>query len=107
MQVWVPSGNQMSINEVRSSNLWDRTYWDAYFEEQDLEVRETMLAGFDSPNFKMQDRRLSDLDDAWEPFEKSYRFENSSDAASKHFNYEMDTGYSEPTENSNDFFSHG
>ena len=71
MQVWVPEGNQMSINEVRSSNLWDRTYWDAYFEEQDLEVRESMLAGFDSPNFKMQDRRLSDLDDAWEPFENS------------------------------------
>ena len=71
MQVWVPEGNQMSINEVQSSNLWDRTYWDAYFEEQDLEVRESMLAGFDSPNFKMQDRRLSDLDYAWEPFENS------------------------------------
>ena len=94
MQVWVPEGNQMSINEVRSSNLWDRTYWDAYFEEQDLEVRESMLAGFDSPNFKMQDRRLSDLDDAWEPFENSQRFENSSDTASDHFNYGMDIGYS-------------
>ena len=87
MQVWVPEGNQMSINEVRSSNLWDRTYWDAYFAEQDLEAREKMLAGFDSPTFKMQDRRLSDLDDAWEPLENSQRFENSSDAASDHLNY--------------------
>ena len=36
MQVWVPENNMVAINEVRSSNLFDYTFWDAYFEEQDL-----------------------------------------------------------------------
>ena len=53
MQVWVPAGNQIQINEVRASNLWDRTFWNAYFAEEDLVKRETMLAEFESPNFKM------------------------------------------------------
>ena len=33
MQIWVPVNNIVSENEVRSSNLFDRTFWNAYFEE--------------------------------------------------------------------------
>ena len=60
MQVWVPTGNQIQINEVRASNLWDRNYWNAYFAEEDLEVRETMLAGYKSETFRIRDRLLSE-----------------------------------------------
>ena len=31
MQIWVPENNQVRDNEIISSNLWDDTFWDAYF----------------------------------------------------------------------------
>ena len=52
----------MAINEVRASNLFDNLFWDAYFEEEDLSVREDMLASFDSPNFKIEGRLLYEVD---------------------------------------------
>ena len=49
----MPEGNQISINEVRASNLWDWTFWNAYFAEEDLEVKSKMLEEFDSPDFEV------------------------------------------------------
>ena len=53
MEIWAPVNNRVKIEEVQASNLWDWTYWDTYFAEPDLVVREELLANFDSPNFKL------------------------------------------------------
>ena len=53
MEIWAPVSNQVKIDEIQASNLWDWTFWDAYFGELDLKVRDELLASFDSPNFKI------------------------------------------------------
>ena len=79
MQIWVPTGNQVSINEVRASNLQDMVFWDAYFAEEDIDVKSTMLEDFDSYNFTIPNRLLYDLDDDWEDYEENQYTDNIDD----------------------------
>ena len=62
MQVWAPEVNTVSKHAQISKNLGDRNYWNLYFAEPDLRLRDQLLYQ-ETPKPEKRMRLLEDVDE--------------------------------------------
>ena len=52
MIIWTPRVNTMTTNRQITRNLRDRNFWNAYFAEKDIGIRNEMLYTYGFPEEK-------------------------------------------------------